>query len=584
MSEPVTHLDRRSFFTLCSAVGVGHPVFAEALWRRAAGPAADGNAVAQPAQQQGITVTKEMVTGAAALMSLEFSESEVEELVQTLSQAMVQVAQIRTLPLPNGVVPALRFDPELPGRAPKGPSIRLRVTDEPRRGRGVAKPPRSADLAFLTVAELSDLVRRRQVTSTELTHLYLDRLKQHGPTLQCVVTLTEERALSQARKADEEIRSGRYRGPLHGIPWGAKDLFAVPGYPTSWGTGPYRDQVLPETAAVVERLDEAGAVLVAKLTLGELAMGDVWYGGTTKNPWNLEQGSSGSSAGPGSATAAGLVGFSIGTETLGSIVSPSDRNGVSGLRPTFGRVSRYGAMALCWSMDKVGPMCRSAEDCGLVLRAIQGADGRDPTAVDRPYGWSSDKKLDGLRVGYLKAAFDAEHPTKAFDDAALDALGRLGVDLKPIAIETDLPLPALRLILNAESAAAFDELTRSNRDDEMTRQGRGTWPSNFRAARFIPAVEYINANRVRSLLMREMDKAMAGIDVLVTPSFGGNVLLITNLTGHPCLALPNGFRDNGTPVSLSFIGKLWGESEVLTVGKAYQEATGFHRKYPPSFS
>lgn len=582
-TPPDQRFDRRSFFALCSVAGIAHPAFAEALWRKAgAAGLADPAEAVDPGQSTAPAVTREMVVAAAGLIGLEFSDAEVEGLVETLGQTMQQVAEVRTLSIPNAVFPALSFFADLPGREIKG-GVRLRVANE-RRGPPQARPASDTSLAFLTVAEQADLLRRRQVSSMELTRLYLDRLKAHDPVLQCVVHLTEARALNQARKADEEIRGGRYRGALHGIPWGAKDLFSVPGYPTSWGTGPYKDQILTETAAVVERLDEAGAVLVAKLTLGELAMGDVWYGGTTKNPWNTEQGASGSSAGPGSATAAGLVGFSIGTETLGSIVSPSDRNGVTGLRPTFGRVSRYGAMALSWSMDKAGPMCRSAEDCGLVLGAIHGADGRDPTAVDRPYGWNADRRITNLRVGYLKSAFDADHPTRGFDDAALEALRKLGINLIPVELKTDLPVGALRIILNAESAAAFDDLTRSNRDDEMTRQGRGTWPSNFRTARFIPAVEYINANRLRTILMQDMERVMQSIDVLVTPSFGGNVLLVTNLTGHPCLAMPNGFRENGTPVSISFIGKLWGEADVLAVGKAYQEATGFHRRYPPAFS
>lgn len=571
--------DRRSFLAFCSMAGVGHPVFADALWRKA-----KAERLAAPASQgQGLAITKDMVSAASALIGLEFTDAEKDELVQTLGATMALVVQSRTVPLPNSVGPAIRFDPELPGKAVKS-SIKLRVADDKRRRRSVARPPTDPELAFLTASELGDLIRDRKVTATELTQLYLGRLKQHGPTLQCVVTLTEDRAISQARQADEEIKAGRYRGPLHGIPWGAKDLFAVPGYPTTWGTGPYRDQVLGDTATVVERLDRAGAILVAKLTLGELAMGDVWFGGTTKNPWKIDQGSSGSSAGPGAATAAGLVGFSVGTETLGSIVSPSDRNGVAGLRPTYGRVSRHGAMALSWTMDKAGPMCRSAEDCGLVLEAIHGADGKDPSAVDRPYGWSPDRKIAGLRIGYLKSAFDAEHPTKKWDDQALVALRALGIDPVPVDFTTDIPVGALRIILQAESAAAFDDLTRSNRDDLMTRQGRGTWPSNFRASRFIPAVEYLNANRARTLLMRDMDRFMDRLDALVMPSFGGNMLMVTNLTGHPSLTVPNGWRDDGTPVSISLVGKLFGEADVLAVGKAYQDATGFHRKHPEAFS
>ena len=583
MTNP-SAFDRRSFFALCSLMGVGHPAFAEALWRKArrAGMTGPEDFVAGQAQAPGITVTKEMVAAAAAMMGLEFSEQEKDELVQALPSTLGLVAQIHQIPLANGISPALRFDPELPGKAVKG-GIRLRLDDDTHRPR-VARPDSATALAFMTVAELGSLLKNRKVTSTELTTLYLDRLKRHGPTLQCVVTLTEDRALAQARKADEEILAGKYRGPLHGIPWGAKDLFAVPGYPTTWGTPPYKDQRLEETATVVERLDRAGAVLVAKLTLGELAMGDVWFGGTTKNPWKVDQGSSGSSAGPGSATAAGLVAFALGTETLGSIVSPSDRNGVAGLRPTYGRVSRSGAMALSWSMDKPGPMCRSAEDCGYVLAAIHGADGRDGSAVDRPFGWSPASKIGGLKIGYLKAAFDADHPTKAFDEAVLRQLRALGADPIPVDFTSQVPVAALRVILQAESAAAFDELTRSNRDDLMTRQGKGTWPSKCRTSRFIPAVEYINANRARTLVMREMDRFMETVDLFVMPSFGGDMLLVTNLTGHPSLTVPSGFRDDGTPVSISFVGRLWGEADLVTVGKAYQEASGWHRRHPPLFS
>jgi Asp-tRNA(Asn)/Glu-tRNA(Gln) amidotransferase A subunit family amidase len=574
--------DRRAFFSLCSIAGVGHPAFAEAIWRKAVaagiGTASSGR---DQGPAQGVTVTKEMVTAAAALIGLEFTDQEKDDLVQTLGNPMGLLSQVRQIPLANSVPPAVRFDPELPGRAVKG-GVRLRLVDDRRGAKTqVVKPTDPYQLAFLSVAEQAELVRTRQVTSMELTRLYLDRLKRHDPALQCVVTLLEARALNQARKADEEISEKKYRGPLHGIPWGAKDLFAVPGSPTTWGTGPYRDQMLDTTATVVERLDQAGAVLIAKLTLGELAMGDVWYGGTTKNPWKLDQGSSGSSAGPGSATAAGLVGFSLGTETLGSIVSPSARNGVTGLRPTFGRVSRHGAMALCWSMDKVGPMCRSAVDCGLVLDAIHGADGRDPSAVDRPFGWHPGKKISQLRIGYLKSAFDADHPTKRFDDAALEVFGRLGLKLIPVEIETTIPVQALSIILQAEAAAAFDELTRSNRDDQMTRQGRGTWPSNFRTSRFIPAVEYLNANRARTILMRDLDRLLGQLDLIVTPSFGGVQLLATNLTGHPSLTMPSGFREDGTPVSITFVGRLFGEADLLAAGEAYQNATGFHRRHPP---
>jgi Asp-tRNA(Asn)/Glu-tRNA(Gln) amidotransferase A subunit family amidase len=355
--------------------------------------------------------------------------------------------------------------------------------------------------------------------------------------------------------------------------------------------------MIDEDAAVVQRLDEAGAVLVAKLTLGALAWGDVWYGEKTRNPWNTEQGSSGSSAGPGSATAAGLVGFSIGSETWGSIVSPSTRCGVSGLRPTFGRVSRAGAMALSWSMDKLGPMCRSVEDCALVFEAIHGADGVDPTAVDHPFVWDSDLDIRSLRVGYLKSAFerelefddeDAEEDRRrarewhALDLETLKILESLGVELIPMELP-DLPVGALSFILSAEAGAAFDELTRSGRDDQLVRQIEDAWPNVFRQSRTIPAVEYIQANRARTLVMREMERILEGLDCWVTPSFGGSNLLLTNLTGHPTVVLPNGFRSDGTPTSVTFNGRLFGEHQILALARAYQEATGFHRRHPERF-
>ncbi len=413
--------------------------------------------------------------------------------------------------------------------------------------------------------------------------MYLDRLKRHGPTLESVITVTEELALRQAARADREIATGTYRGPLHGIPWGGKDLLAVKGYRTTWGARPYEDQVIDEDATVVRRLEEAGAVLIAKLTLGALAQGDWWYGGRTRNPWNPKQGSSGSSAGSASSTVAGLVGFSIGTETLGSIVSPATRCGATGLRPTFGRVSRYGAMALSWSMDKIGPLCRAVEDCALVFDAIHGADGKDPTARTLPFNWDAEAPLTDLRIGYLKSAFESERATDA-DKAALEVIRSLGIDPVPVELPDEFPLGAMRIILSAEAAAAFDELTLSGRDDLLTRQGRGTWPHTFRTARMTPAVEYIQANRLRTMVMGATEAALDGIDVFITPSFAQSVLLLTNLTGHPTVVLPSGFTEEGMPVSISFVGKLWGDAEMLRVARAFQEATDHHLKRPPLFA
>jgi Asp-tRNA(Asn)/Glu-tRNA(Gln) amidotransferase A subunit family amidase len=397
-----------------------------------------------------------------------------------------------------------------------------------------------------------------------------------------VITLTEDLALAEARQADKEIAEGHYRGLLHGIPYGIKDLFAVKGYKTTWGAEPYKDQVIDTDAAVVIKLREAGAVLMAKLSLGALAWGDVWFGGKTRNPWNTEQGSSGSSAGSAAATAAGLVPYAIGTETWGSIVSPSTRCGTSGLRPTFGRVSRSGAMALSWSMDKIGPICRSVEDCAIVFNAIYGPDGLDQSVVDAPFVYSHHQDLKKLKIGYLKAAFDKEDENIKNDQKTLDKLAELGFELTEVSLP-DMPVGALSFILSPEAAAAFDELTRSNRDDLMVRQRRSAWPNTFRAARFIPAVEYIQANRLRYRLIQEMQKVMAAVDLFVTPSFGGNTLLLTNLTGHPCVVLPNGFDEKGSPASISFIGNLYEEGSLLAFANYYQKATDFHLQHPKAF-
>jgi Asp-tRNA(Asn)/Glu-tRNA(Gln) amidotransferase A subunit family amidase len=411
-----------------------------------------------------------------------------------------------------------------------------------------------------------------------------------------VITRTEDLALEQAERADRELAAGIYRGPLHGVPWGAKDLLAVPPYRTTWGAKPYEDQTREEQATVVSRLAGSGAVLAAKLTLGALAWGERWYGGMTKNPWNTEQGSSGSSAGPASATAAGLVGFALGSETWGSIVSPCTRCGVTGLRPTFGRVSRYGAMALSWSMDKLGPIARSVEDCALVFDVIRGQDWLDPTVVDRPFHWPLNRDVRSLRVGYVEELFDRDRTVgvedeqekaileewQRYDERTLKTLDEMGLDLVPMQLPKDHPIEPLSFILTAEAATAFDALTRSGRDDLLVRQIANAWPNVFRQGQFIPAVEYIRANRIRWQLLREMEETLRRVDVYVCPSFGGDNLLLTNLTGHPAVVLPNGFRSSdGTPTSITFNGRLYGEAEVLAVAHAYQQATDFHLKRPP---
>jgi Asp-tRNA(Asn)/Glu-tRNA(Gln) amidotransferase A subunit family amidase len=525
-------------------------------------------------------ITVDQIAAAESLAALQFTDAERELMLPDVEQQRARYEQLREVPLPNHVAPALGFDPRPPAAPVRAerPTLQLSDTVAP------ALPDDLEQLAFAPVTQLAQLIRARQVSSLALTEMYLRRLKRHDPALRCVVTLTEERALAQARQADAEIAAGRYRGPLHGIPWGAKDLLAARGYPTTWGAEPYVDQRFDEDATVVSRLADAGAVLVAKLSVGALAWGDVWFGGRTNNPWDLTKGSSGSSAGSAAATAAGLVGFAIGTETYGSIVSPVTTCGVTGLRPTFGRVSRRGCMALSWSLDKIGPICRSVEDCAVVLAAIDGPDDQDGRASVPPFAWDGRASIAGLRVGYVASAFDAtpeddkERARHENDARALEDPRRLGLTLIPIELP-QFPLEALQIILNAEAAAAFDELTRSDRDDMLTRQVRDAWPNVFRQSRLIPAVEYIQANRIRALLMRSMERLMGGIDVYVAPSFCAN-LLLTNLTGHPAVVVPNGFTAEGMPTSITFTGGLYGEAAALALAKAYQDAAGHHLRHP----
>lgn len=559
-------ISRRRFTAYFSSIGLAASLLPGILW-------------AKMQEANPPKITPELLANAEQLAGLSFTDEERKLMVDDLNDNLGDYDKIHAVPLPNSVPPAIHFNPVLPGMSFSKEQKPIRYSES----KAVTAPSTLEEVAFWPITRLAQLIRDRQVKSVDLTTMYLARLKKYDSKLHCVTALTEERALEQAERADVEIAAGRYLGPLHGIPWGAKDLLAVRGYPTTWGSTPYRDQQFDHDAAVVQRLDAAGAVLIAKLTLGELAWGDVWYGGKTRNPWNVEQGASGSSAGPGAATAAGLVGFSIGTETWGSIVSPSTRCGVTGLRPTYGRVSRYGAMALSWSMDKIGPMCRSVEDCAIVFNAIHGLDPKDNTLVDLPFNWDVSRSLSGLRVGYYKSAFDARRENKSEktnDDASLETLRILGVTLIPIELQKTYPVEALSFILNTEASAAFDELTRSNRDDLMARQERNAWPNAFRFARFTPAVEYIQANRIRTLIMQEMAKLFETVDVYLTPSSGNDSLLTTNLTGHPTVVLPNGFDEKGSPTSVSFVGNLFAEAETLLIARAYQEATGFHLKHP----
>jgi Asp-tRNA(Asn)/Glu-tRNA(Gln) amidotransferase A subunit family amidase len=539
---------RRDLLAALAAAGVGTEVFQRALALDAEKPA---------------RLTADAIRDAEWVAGLTLSEQERNTVAGILGRRRRGAARLREVELDNSVPLPLLFDPT-PGAAGegKGGVVKFTEKEDPK------KPESSDDLAFLSATELAALLRARKVSSEELTKLYLDRLEKYDPALFCVVTRTEKTALEQARQADKDIAAGRYRGPLHGIPWGAKDLIAYPGYPTTWGAEPYKDQRLDVKATVARKLDEAGAVLVAKLSLGALAYGDGWFGKRmTRNPWNVKQGSRGSSAGSASATSAGLVGFALGSETLGSIVSPSIRCRVTGLRPTFGRVSRHGCMTLCWSMDKIGPLARSAEDCAMVFAAIHGRDGLDASAVDRPFSWPSQRAVKTLKVGYLRDRAGAPE---------LEVLKKAGVQLVGIDLPGKLPIDELTVILHAEAAAAFDDLLRRNPE-----QTPPNWKASFQASQFIPAVEYLRANRIRALLMRAMAEVMSKVDLYVgSPNHD---LVLTNLTGHPQLLLPALAKRNGreVPAPVLLTGRLFGESELLSVGQAFQRATDYHLRRPP---
>ena len=564
-------LERRRFLAYFTGAGLTSTLFPGVLWARMQ-------------EEEAPRLTARMIQGAEQLSGLEFTPEEREEMVRAVNQNLEWYEGMRQTTLSNGDMPALQFNPALPGMRFSREQRPFKMSDSGQ----VRAPSNLEEAAFWPVTRLSRLLESRQITSLELTEMYLARLKRYDPKLECVITLTEDLARRQARRADSEMAAGRYRGPLHGIPWGVKDLLATKEYPTTWGAEPYKDQQFDFDATIVERLEEAGAVLVAKLVSGALASGDTWFGGRTVTPWNTQMGTRGSSAGPGAATAAGLVGFSIGTETRGSIVFPSTRCGLSGLRPTYGRVSRYGVMAISYSMDKAGPMCRSVEDCALVFDAIQGPDDRDPALVDLPFNWDPDLDVNELRVGYIQSALEADRASaqaKANGEATLETLRSLGLDLIPVEFP-DYPVDVHRILLYAEATAAFDELNRSKRDTLLQRPN---WSQRFRMARTIPAVEYIQADRHRILLMKEMNQLLSRVDmVMVPPSepgtpanspLGRNTPL-TNLTGHPCVVVPNGFIEDGTPSTMTFVGKLHAEAEILAVAKRYQDATDFHLRHP----
>lgn len=485
-------------------------------------------------------VTMEAIAAAEGLLGVAYTPAERELMLGNL-EGMIEGALARRKHVwPNDLPPATRFDPRLPGATPPEPQAPLVWSN---RDAGPL-PESEEDIAFAPVTDLSQWIRTGVITSRRLTDIYLNRIERFGPALECMVTVTAELARSEADAADRLLGDGKYLGPLHGIPYGLKDLFDTDGILTSWGATPYSDRVPEGDARIVELLRAGGAVLVAKTTCGAIAYGDIWFGGKTRNPWNLNEGSSGSSAGSASATAAGLVGFSIGTETLGSITIPSQRCGNTGLRPTFGRVSRVGGMALCWSLDKVGPICRSVEDTALVLDILNGADRRDLGSIEAPFNFDAHASLDGVRLGYDPAWFEGDGASD-IDRAALEAARHIGVDLVEITLP-DLPYGSLMNIVFAEAAAAFEELTLSNRDDELVWQDAEAWPNGFRKARFLSAVDHVQLDRLRFRTMQVMDDVFKQVDAIIGPVMGGPMLVISNFTGHPSLVMRAGFQTTGT--------------------------------------
>jgi Asp-tRNA(Asn)/Glu-tRNA(Gln) amidotransferase A subunit family amidase len=584
----ITDDTRRRFLTAFSGLGLGGTLLPGAL-------------LAQVQQTGEARVTAAMLANALAVAGLTFSEEDQKAMLQAVNRSVGTYEELRKLAIPNDVAPPFYFSPLVPG-------MKVNRTREPLRfsAPAVKRPANLEEVAYWPILNLAQLIKTRQVTSVELTEMYLARLHKHNEKLNCVVTFLDELARVQAKESDQEIAAGKYRGPLHGIPWGAKDIIAVKGYKTTWGSGAYQDQIIDENASVVDMLREAGAVLVAKLTTGELAQGDRWFGGMTRNPWNTEEGSSGSSAGPASATAGGLVAFGIGSETSGSILSPSARCGVTGLRPTFGRISRHGVMALSWTQDRLGPLCRSVEDCAVVMSVIGKPDNRDLSVADLPFNWNARADIKKLRVGFIKDAFDNPR-----DQRTLDQVQSLGFKLVPVTVPE---APSDSVGFGVESAAFFDELIRTDRDKKMTNPGR---VSGFRPARLVPAVDYLQSQRARMMMMMKLAEATADVDVYVVPAnqgggggaagrgaaaptdgaasapaggrgrggagFRGPVgrhFSMANSAGYPAVSMPNGFLESGSPAAITFYARPFGESELLALAKAYQDASGHHLKHP----
>ncbi|MFN5326659.1 MAG: amidase [Bacteroidota bacterium] len=522
------------------------------------------------------SISKSTVQQASQLMDVKFTEKEIEMMLQDLKDNLVDYKKMHALLLNNNIAmsAAQRLQPDN--------AIQQKINWQ--YNKKIQLPSNKNELAFYSIHQLGSLLRNKLISSKELTAFFIERIKKYGDTLECVVSITQDIAMQQAAQADDDFKKGIDRGPLQGIPYGLKDLFAVKGTKTTWGAAPYKEQVIEEDAYVYTRLKEAGAVLIAKFTLGALAMGDYWFGGRTKNPWNLERGSSGSSAGSASATVAGLVPFAIGTETHGSIISPSHTCGATGLRPTFGSISRSGAMTLSWSLDKVGPICRSAEDAATVFSFVHGTDQKDGSAVNAAFNYNPTMDVKKLKIAYAKNIFD-KLDTAAQEWNVLKELTAAGITLHPMNFpDTETyQFDMIGIVIGSEAAAAFDAFTRLDMDEQMTRQTRNDWPNYFRQARTIPAVEYINTMRHRSVLMEKTNQAMKEFDVVISPSFGGRQLAITNLTGHPALCMPIGLSKQGTPNSITFLANLFKEEALLSVGKFFQSITSFDEMHPEKF-
>ena len=584
---------RRGFISYFASVGLSSTLLPGVLW-------------AQVQDAKAERITDAMLQDALAVAGLAFSDEQRQQMLNGVNQNLTRYADLRQIAIDPNIAPPLYYSPLVPGTRLDRAVKPFRPSAPP----ALRRPASLEDVAFWPLAHLAQLLKTRQVTSVELTRMYLDRLSRFNATLNFVVTYTDELAMRQAQQADREIAAGKYRGPLHGMPWGCKDIIAVPGFPTQWGSGAFRGQVIDTEATVVRLLREAGAVMLAKLTTGELASGDQWFGGRTNSPWDPTEGSSGSSAGPASATAAGGVAFAIGTETSGSILSPATICGVTGLRPTFGRVSRYGAMTLSWTQDRLGPLCRTVEDCALVFHAIAKADEQDLSVIDLPFNWDADLDVRKLRVGYLAPAFQepSRHADWKRNDAqVLETVRALGIRLEPFELPA-MPVGVTAGILGAESGASFDAFIRSGRDQNLTNKTRA---NGMRQSRVVPAVEYLQTQRVRAMIMRQFAATVSPFDVYIAPYIdmraggpgraGGDGsaagagrsdaptppasairdhFQVANLCGYPAVSVPNGFTAEGRPTSITFLGRLYAEAEMLAVARAYQDRAGFHLKHP----